>query len=246
MYIYDIKHYTQIFMRSLTKKQKKVLDFISEFIEKEGQSPTIEEIRSGLGFKSTRSVSQYLDALVEKAYIIKSGDARSIKLADYHYEEIGNETTLLPLYGLASCGTPEFYADDNIQDYVAVDEKMLKREKENYYLVRASGSSMDKEIEDSSLVLLEKRDGYDRGESILAIVDGKATIKKLFKGESGMLLMPSSTDNKYKPIVVSEDFYIAGRVACIIPDPTELSELQYIETGEGQFIGGSQADDSKF
>jgi len=137
-------------MKSITKKQKKVLDFISEYISDKEKSPTVEEIRTGLGFKSTRSVSQYLDALVEKGYINKTSEARSIVLVDYQYESLGNETTLVPLYGLASCGSPDFYADDNIQDYIAVDEKLLKQEKKKYYLIRASGSSMDKEIDDAS------------------------------------------------------------------------------------------------
>ena len=113
-------------MKSLTIKQKKVLEFISEYISKNKQSPTIEEIRAGLEFKSTRSVSQYLEALVEKRYITKTGDARSINLIDCDYEEIGSATTLLPLYGLASCGTPEFYAEDNVEEYI---ENLTERTK---------------------------------------------------------------------------------------------------------------------
>lgn len=217
-------------MKSLTVKQKKVLDFVSAFILKNDQSPTVEEIRSGLDFRSTRSVSQYLEALVEKRYITKSGDARSIKLAEYNYEVVGNETTLLPLYGLASCGTPEFYADDNVEDYISVDKKLLKKEADNFYLVRAAGSSMNKEIKDNSLVLVEKKEVYNEKENILAIIDGKAAIKKLFKGNSGVLLMPSSTDEKHKPIIASEDLFIAGCVICVIPDPTNLNELQYVKS----------------
>jgi len=219
-------------MKSLTTKQKKVLDFISKHISDKNESPSITDIQEGLGFKSTRSVSQYLEALVEKGYITKSSDARSIKLVDLHYEDENNETTLLPLYGLASCGTPNFYADDNVDDYISVEKKILKNSPGNYYLVRASGTSMNKEIEDSSLVLVEKKDYYNEKENIIAVVDGKATVKKLFRGKSAMLLMPSSEDKKHKPIVVSENFHIAGKVVCVIPDPTIVDELQYIETNE--------------
>jgi repressor LexA len=218
-------------MKSLTIKQKKVLEFISEYISKNKQSPTIEEIRAGLEFKSTRSVSQYLEALVEKRYITKTGDARSINLIDCDYEEIGSATTLLPLYGLASCGTPEFYAEDNVEEYISVDKKFIKEKEGNYYLVRTSGSSMNKEIDDSSLVLVEKKDYYSEKENILAVIDQKATIKKIHKGKSAILLMPSSTDKKHRPIVVKEDFFIAGSVVCVIPDPTSF-ELQYVQNEE--------------
>lgn len=214
-------------MKSLTKKQKKVLDYISDSLSKQEQSPTVNEIKNALGFKSTRSVSQYLEALVEKGYITKSSDARSIKLVNY-YEKVNNETVLLPLYGLASCGTPEFYADENIQDYISVDEKLLKGNKKNYYLVRAKGTSMNKEIDNDSLVLLEKKDYYDEKENILAVVNGKAIIKKLFKGFSALLLMPSSTEDSHKPLVVRDDFYIAGKVICTIPDPNNTEEIRYV------------------
>ena len=124
-------------MKSLTTKQKKVFDFISKYIADNEQSPTVEEIRTSLGFKSTRSVSQYLEALVEKNYVTKTNDARSIKLAEYECEETWNETALVPLYGLASCGTPRFYADDNVEDYISVDKKLLKGKKERkQYLKR--------------------------------------------------------------------------------------------------------------
>ena len=56
-------------MKSLTVKQKKVLDFIVAYSQKQDKSPIIEEIRAALGFKSVRSVTQYLDALCEKGYI---------------------------------------------------------------------------------------------------------------------------------------------------------------------------------
>jgi len=224
-------------MRSLTAKQKRVFDFISRRISEDNQSPTIEEIRAALDFKSTRSVCQYLDALVEKRYITKTGDARSIKLAEYEYEKVGNETVLVPLYGLASCGTPRFYADDNIEDHVAVDKKLLEGERESYFLVRASGSSMNKEINDSSLVLLKKKNHYDEKENILAVIDSKATIKKLLKGKSAVLLMPSSTNDKHKPIMAREDdLYIAGSVICEISDPMDTEELQYIKTEEAKNI----------
>lgn len=226
-------------MRSLTSKQKRVLDFISSYLSQKDQSPTIEEIRSSLGFKSSRSVIQYLDALAEKGYIARTGDARSIRLVEYEMEKIGNETELIPLYGIASCGTPEFYADDNVQDYVAVDKKLLRGKREDYYLVRASGTSMNKEIGDSELVLLEKKDSYDEKESILAIVDGMAVIKKLYKGKSAVLLMPSSTEDGHRPIVASDDLYIAGRVACTIPDPTDTSDLIYVGE-DGRSVRGGQ------
>lgn len=216
-------------MKTLSNKQKKVLDFISDFIKQEDKSPTVEEIRSGLGFSSSRSVSQYLDALVQKGFISKSRSPRSITLVNY-YENIENETVMLPLYGLASCGTPEFYADNNIEDYVAVDKQLVRTDKKSHYLVRASGTSMDKAgIPDSSLVLVEKKDGYQEGEKVVVVVDDKAAIKKIYRGDSAMLFAPVSSEEKHKPIIMRDGYHIAGKVICTIPDPALVNEPRYVE-----------------
>lgn len=227
-------------MKSLTNKQKKVLDFISDFISDRTESPTVEEIRSGLGFSSSRSISQYLDALVQKGFISKSRSPRSITLVNY-YENIENETVMLPLYGLASCGTPEFYADNNIEEYVSVDKQLIGAEKKNHYLVRASGTSMNKaDIPDSSLVLVKKKDNYQEGEKVVVVVDDKAAIKKMYKGDSAMLFAPASSDEKHKPIMVRDGYNIAGSVICTIPDPATINEPRYVE------IEDEQASSEKF
>ncbi|MBU0647505.1 transcriptional repressor LexA [Patescibacteria group bacterium] len=217
---------------NLTNKQKKVLDFITNHIDKTGQSPIIEEIKSNLGFKSTRSVSQYLDVLIQKKYIKKGNTPRSIQLVDYH-KKIENKTVLIPMYGLASCGTPEFYADDNIEEYTRVDKNFLRNNTNDYFFIKASGTSMNKAgIDNGALVLIEKSNYCDDNEKVLAVIDGMATIKKAIKKDNVVILMPNSTDDKHKPIIVREDFAIAGKVVCTLPDPASLNEVQYVPITE--------------
>ena len=66
---------------SLTKKQKVLLDFIAEFVQTSGYSPTLREIMQALGYKSVATVAKHVDNLVILGYLRKrDGEARSIEL----------------------------------------------------------------------------------------------------------------------------------------------------------------------
>ncbi|MFH2105484.1 MAG: transcriptional repressor LexA [Parcubacteria group bacterium] len=214
---------------SLTRKQKVILDYISDYIEKNNMAPLTTEIQNELKFKSTRSVFQYLDVLKTKGYIKKDNTPRSIKLVE-DFKDIDGQTELIPLLGTASCGTPAFFADDNIEEYLPVDVNLLDNyNKHSYFLLKTSGTSMNKaNISDKSIVLVEKLDAYESGDKVVAILDGLATIKTLHKGKNAYVLTPESNDPKHKPIIVKNEFHIAGRVVCEIPDITDVNSVRYI------------------
>ena len=71
-----------------TRKQKQILDFISDFIKETNYSPTYREIMSGLGLTSVSAVAEHIENLVEKGYIKKTpGTARSLEVIDYTHPE---------------------------------------------------------------------------------------------------------------------------------------------------------------
>ena len=72
----------------LTKKQLAVLDFLQDFTEENGYSPSYREIMSGLGLSSVSAVAEHIDNLVNKGVLRKvSGAARSLEILDYKHEE---------------------------------------------------------------------------------------------------------------------------------------------------------------
>ena len=72
----------------LTKKQLAVLDFLQDFTEENGYSPSYREIMSGLGLSSVSAVAEHIDNLVDKGVLKKvSGAARSLEVLDYKHEE---------------------------------------------------------------------------------------------------------------------------------------------------------------
>ena len=72
----------------LTKKQLAVVDFIQDFTEEKGCSPTYREIMAGLKLNSVSAVAEHIDNLVEKGVIKKVPTAaRTLEVLDYKHEE---------------------------------------------------------------------------------------------------------------------------------------------------------------
>ena len=72
----------------LTKKQLAVLNFLQDFTEENGYSPSYREIMSGLGLSSVSAVAEHIENLVNKGVLKKvPGAARSLEVLDYKHEE---------------------------------------------------------------------------------------------------------------------------------------------------------------
>ena len=72
----------------LTKKQLAVLNFLEDFTEENGYSPSYREIMNGLGLSSVSAVAEHIDNLVSKGVLKKvPGAARSLEVLDYKHEE---------------------------------------------------------------------------------------------------------------------------------------------------------------
>ena len=74
--------------RKITKKQQAVLDFLQDFTEEKGYSPSYREIQAGLGLSSVSAVAEHIDNMVEKGIVKKvPGAARSLEVLDFRHTE---------------------------------------------------------------------------------------------------------------------------------------------------------------
>jgi SOS-response transcriptional repressor LexA len=72
----------------ITKKQQAVLDFLRDYMEEKGVSPSYREIMAGLGLSSVSAVAEHVDNLVAKGILKKNpGEARTLEILDYRHEE---------------------------------------------------------------------------------------------------------------------------------------------------------------
>ena len=193
---------------NLTHKQKLALSAISDYIQKYGISPTLNELRKILKLKAISSVQRHLQALKKKGYLTtEKHKSRGIR------PQIENgETVNIPLVGNVACGTP-FLAEENIEAYVPVDRKKIKGETSNYFFLRAVGDSMDLAgIDNGDFVLVKKTNYAEPGSRIIALIGNEATIKKYTIEKGAIKLMPESSNPKNKPLYFFEDIIIQGTV----------------------------------
>ena len=209
----DGRKYSIMEMKTkLTPKQQRVLDFIRNQIVERGHPPTIREIGRELNISSTNGVRTHLTALIKKGYLKKEKFiSRGIELTQAVASNIGR----VPLVGSVPAGSP-IDAIENVEGEVAVDLSFLP--KEESFSLRVVGDSMrDAGILDGDLVLVKKQRVAQRGDIVVAVIGGEATVKRYYPENGRVRLQPENED--YEPIMVdkhSGDFRIAGKVVGLL------------------------------
>jgi repressor LexA len=205
-------------MNTLTGKQKRVLENISLYIQAKGEPPTLEELRKNLGFKSLRTVVQYLDILERKGYMVRRKYARrNIELRPIDAEGRSETLVSIPVVANVGCDDLSTFAQEQYDEFLQVDKKIVEENGE-IVAVRAVGDSMlDAGINSGDYILVQFTDNVKSGDRVAAIVGDMVTVKRLERRDGVTILYPENKDPKYKPIVLREDFKIAGRVLCVIP-----------------------------
>lgn len=202
----------------LTEKQQHVLDVITDFVERYGKSPTIEELKNLLHQKSKRGVTQYLEVLEKKWFISRWDGYRGIRLGNW----IGMQTTLnIPILGYANAGTPLAVAEANDYGTLPISKNIISWEGKEYFVLRVSGTSMNqcevngKVLDNGSYVLIKKDEvSLNEKDPFLFLVDGWATLKKYKKSGQQVYLLPQSSEEHHTPIVLSEhdNVHASGKV----------------------------------
>jgi len=209
----------------LTFKQQRVLEAIREHLDAEDQSPTLEQLRQRLGFQSLRTVVQYLDILERKGYIVRrKNSTRNIELRNV---DGAWGTVSIPVIANVGCDDLSVFAAEQRDEFLEVDKRIVEEEDGDIVAVRAIGDSMnDAGINTGDYVLIRFTDQAQTGDRVAAIVNDMVTVKRLEKRDGMTILWPESKDPKFKPIILKEDFKIAGKVLCVIPAlHIELTEV---------------------
>ena len=182
----------------LTKRQKEVLDYITQFIEVHGYAPSYREIASYFQYGSVATVAEHVESLVAKGMLQKSdNEARSIQLV--HEDLDVAHGVGLPILGLVAAGQPiETLATHS--ETLEVPTFMVGRR--NSYVLQVKGQSMvDEGINDGDYVVVQEKEVPSNGEMVIALVgDGGATLKRYFKEKNRIRLQPSNV--MMEPIII--------------------------------------------
>jgi repressor LexA len=181
----------------LTKRQKEILDFVSEFIEHNGYSPSMEEIADHFHFASLNAVFKHLAALESRGHLHRdSNRARSIQLSP----STASGVKLLPLLGAIAAGRP--IEAISSPESMPIPDYFLPRQGNQYYVLRVKGDSMiDEHIQDGDFVVVESRETANPGETVVALIDEEnVTLKKYFPEGTQVRLQPAN--ETLSPIVL--------------------------------------------
>ncbi len=187
---------------ALTDRQKEILDFISKSIGKRGYPPTLREIGSHFGIKSTNGVNDHLRALEKKGYLqredLKSRALRPIMST--------GQTVDVPILGQIAAGQP-LLAVHNYEDTVKVDRFFIGQSREVFAL-RVKGESMiEAGIHDGDYVFIRKQLEANPGEIVVVMIDNEATCKKYYPEGDTIRFQPANA--AMQPIIVRKSDFRA-------------------------------------
>lgn len=184
---------------TLTKRQKELLDFLDNYIHRHGFAPTLDETGKHFGLTSLATVHKHLTNLERKGLIRRrSGLSRALEVVPQNKQLEGVE---IPLLGMAAAGSPIEAVLDN--EKILVPEDLVRRN--DSFALKVSGDSMrDAGILDGDVVIVESRNTAESGETVVAVLDGAATIKRMHRENGGRIRLQPANET-YEPILCSED-----------------------------------------
>lgn len=201
--------------KGLTKRQEMILQYVLDYVQREGYPPSIREIGRDFNIGSLRGVTVHLDALERKGFISRSNTPRSIKVIHQDYQT-NNRVMMLPLLGSIAAGTP-IEAQEHVDDLIPVPSEMV-RNIEHAFLLRVKGDSMTGEgILPRDLVVVKPQQTANHGDLVAVLIGDDATVKRINFDPKGVKLMPSNP--AYEPIPIeTEDARVIGKIVGLVRD----------------------------
>jgi repressor LexA len=196
-------------MKTLTKRQQEVLDFIASYIDAHAYPPTIREIAEHFEI-SVKGAYDHVKAL-EKKGKLHIGENRSRTLEIVRKEKTERSVVEVPLLGVVAAGKPIF-AEENFSGSVPVPADFV-RSAPCFALTVRGDSMKDVGILHGDIAVIEKRQSADNGEIVVAMIDDAVTLKRFFRENNRVKLVAENP--AYSPIY-TQDVKILGRLKGII------------------------------
>lgn len=179
----------------LTPRQHAAYEFITDFIDRKGWAPSYEEIRRHLGLASLNAVAKLVAQLRRRGALAEAAHNAKRSLTPLKRRRVPRRAapasgpSTVPLLGLIAAGRP-IEAVENPEP-IQVPESMLGPGET--YALRVRGDSMIEDgIKDGDLVLVRRAVEADNGATVVAVVDGEATLKRFFRRGTNVELRPAN------------------------------------------------------
>ncbi|MBW1723109.1 MAG: transcriptional repressor LexA [Deltaproteobacteria bacterium] len=195
----------------LTEKQRAFLAYISRYMDQWGQAPSFDEICTHFGFASYNTVTTYLRILERKGYI-RLPEKKNRKRAIEVISPVETRRFEFPLLGRVAGGKP-IEAVETV-DVIEVPSSMIGRG--DHFVLQVKGNSMKEDgILDGDYIVVRKQPTAENGETVVALINNEATVKRYYKRKDHVELRPAHEG--MEPIIVREgDFRIEGKVVGVM------------------------------
>jgi repressor LexA len=193
----------------LTKQQTRVYSYLETYLRRKGRPPSYQEIQDYFGFRSLNSVVKHLKQLERKGYLESpwGNQKRAFRLLP-----LRTTAATIPFLGRVAAGAPIEAVD--IPEAMEVPESLLAGG--NNFALQVQGESMiDEGIRDGDVLIIRKQNHADNGQTVVAQIEGEATIKKFYQRDGRVELRPANEE--LKPLVVpAEKVEIIGVVVGLV------------------------------
>lgn len=196
-------------MNNLKDKTKLVYEYILECIDTKGYPPSIREIATEVGLKSSSSVHNILKKLENMNLIERDATKpRAISIVDENKNFVD-----IPLIGRVAAGEPIF-AEENIEDWLSIPNYFISSGE--HFLLRVKGESMvNAGIFDNDIVLVRQQNIAENHSIVVALIDESATIKTFFKSKNNLVILQPENDSLEPKSYNANEILILGIVKAV-------------------------------
>ena len=190
----------------LTNKQAMIFEFIKEQQLAKGYPPSVREICSAVGLKSTSTVHSHLNKLEKLGYIRRDPTKpRAIEILNTNSTDdvtgMNQEIIQIPVVGQITAGEP-ILAEQNIEEYIPLPS-ILVQGRDNFILKVKGESMIGAGILDKDYVIVDKNNHASNSQIVVALTNGEyATVKRFFKEDRLVRLQP---ENEFMDSIILDE-----------------------------------------
>ncbi|MFP4547262.1 MAG: transcriptional repressor LexA [Fidelibacterota bacterium] len=202
----------------LSPKKQRFLDFIDEYQEAHGFSPTFAEIMEALQIKSPGTVNWYVRELEKASLLRRSGGANKKRALEVIHTQAD---TTLPLLGQIAAGYPL----EELENREEIEVPSAWLHPQNYVLEVNGNSMIDDNIQDGDFVIIRKTPTAHAGDTVVAFINNEATLKRYVPKSTHIELHPRNPEFEIITVYPEDDFRIDGIVLYVFRKYAIRSEL---------------------
>ncbi|MEM8487136.1 MAG: S24 family peptidase [Bacteroidota bacterium] len=186
--------------KHLTSKQHSFLKYLKDYVKDNGVWPTYRELVDEFGYRSPNSVTQNLQALFKKGFLVKEDEG--YQLSDMMTTNMPAQMAGIPIRGIITAGLLQEAVEANMG---TITLETLFPKLDRMFAIRVSGQSMiGADINDGDYVLLID-DDIPNGGIGAVLYNGETSLKRIYQETEGLRLEPANDD--YPDVYIKPDVF---------------------------------------